>query len=464
MISEKRIACLKSAPVRKQGEYVLYWIQSTKRAENNFALSYAIEQANDLKLPLLVYEQVSCSYPYACDRLQQFILENARELGPRLQARGARYFFNLEKDRRQRLRRLPEFAASAALLVTDEFPAFLPPRQTRWLTARVEVPVFAVDSCGIIPLAEMDRQEYAARTIRPKIQRRLPEHLKPVPTPRLQIDSTGLPLPPGNFDFCGRPLAETVASCPIDHQVSPSKFFPGGYRAARTLLANFLRHKLADYAVRKNRPEWEGTSNLSPYLHFGVISPQEVALSVQALGGGSPSVEVFLEELIVRRELSFNYCKFNPGYEALEGLPRWAQATLTRHAMDRRSHLYSLEQFETAQTHDPLWNACQTELLTSGKIHGYLRMYWGKKILDWCRTPAEALEIMIYLNNQYALDGRDPNSWVGILWCLGLHDRPFGERAVFGQIRYMSGESLTRKIDVPGYIERVRQMSVAKSG
>jgi deoxyribodipyrimidine photo-lyase len=349
------------------------------------------------------------------------------------------------------------------LLVTDDFPAFLPPRQIRWLAGRVEIPVFAVDSCGIVPLAEMIRQEYAARTIRPKIHRLLPQYLKPARTPRLTMDSSELPLPTGNFDWGNSSLAETVASCPISHRVPASPFFPGGYRAARKFLADFLTHKLADYATRKNRPEWDGTSNLSPYLHFGVISAQEVALSVPALGGGSLSAEAYLEELIVRRELSFNYCKFNPGYESLEGLPRWAQGTLARHAADRRSYLYSLEQFEAAQTHDPLWNACQTELLVSGKIHGYLRMYWGKKILDWSRTPAEALETMIYLNNQYALDGRDPNSWVGILWCLGLHDRPFGERPVFGQIRYMSGESLKRKIDVRGYVERVHRMRPAEA-
>ncbi len=308
---------------------------------------------------------------------------------------------------------------------------------------------------GIIPLREFSKPEYAARTIRPKIHRLLPLYLKPVETPRLKKDSTGLRLESEDFQFDHETFEKVVFSCPINQKIKPSPLFPGGYQAGRRLLAEFLSGKLDEYVTRKNRPECEGTSNLSPYLHFGVLSAHEVALAVQASGGNPSSVEAFLEELIVRRELSFNFCRFSSNYESLDCLPRWVQATLSQHASDHHNYAYSLTQFERAQTHDNLWNGCQRELTGTGKIHGYLRMYWGKKIIEWSRTSSEALETMIYLNNQYALDGRDPNSWVGILWCFGLHDRPFGERPIFGKIRYMSAESLNRKIDVPGYLHRI---------
>lgn len=455
MQDENRVTRLKDRPVNPRGRYVLYWIQSNKRAENNFALNFALSQANELNLPLVVYEQVSCSYPYACARFQHFILENSRELAHRFRNRGIRYFFNLERNRKQRLQMISRLGKEAALLVTDDFPAYFVPRQSRQIARQLDIPCFAIDSCGIIPLREFSKQEYAARTIRPKIHRLLPLYLKPVENQPLGNDSTGLRLESGEFRFENEALEMAVSSCPINQKIKPSPLFTGGYRAGRGLLTEFLSGKLDEYIMRKNRPECDGTSNLSPYLHFGILSPHEVALSVQASGANPSSVEAFLEELIVRRELSFNFCRFSSNYESLECLPRWVQATLSQHASDRHNYVYSLAQFESALTHDILWNTCQRELAGTGKIHGYLRMYWGKKIMEWSRTPSEALEIMIYLNNQYALDGRDPNSWVGILWCFGLHDRPFGERPIFGQIRYMSAESLKRKIDLPGYLDRI---------
>jgi deoxyribodipyrimidine photo-lyase len=459
MLEEKRITCLQDRPVNSNGQYVLYWVQSNKRAESNHALNFAIDQANDMNLPLIVYEQLSCNYPYACDRIQQFILENARELAQRFRNRGIRYCFNLERDRKQRLRMLPRLGKDAALLVTDDFPAYIVPSQSRWVAKRLDIPCFAIDSCGIVPLKAFSKQEFAARTIRPKVHRLLPLWFnEPVKTPRLEIDSTGFKLDWDEFRFGEEKLGTVISSCPINHRIRPSPLFAGGYRAGRRMLAEFLSNKLDDYAVKKNKPEIDGTSNLSPYFHFGMLSVQEVALAAQASGRNPASVEAFLEELIVRRELSFNFCRFSSNYESLESLPRWVQKTLSQHASDHRTFTYSLTRFETALTHDDLWNTCQLELIAIGKIHGYLRMYWGKKIIEWSRTVSEALEIMIYLNNQYALDGRDPNSWVGILWCFGLHDRPFGERPIFGQIRFMSRESLKRKIDIPGYIDRIQAL------
>jgi deoxyribodipyrimidine photo-lyase len=458
-MEDKRVTLLKDAPVRKNARYVLYWLQINKRAENNHALNFAIEQANQLRLPLLVYEGLDCSNPYACDRFHQFILENSLELSSRLKERGLRYAFTLFQDRKDWSPVLLHLAAEAALLVSDDFPAFVIPQRNARVAAKVGIPFFTVDSAGIVPMKEMTKQEYAARTIRPKIQRLLSTCLKPMAESRIQVDSRRLKIPIEETPLGKKPTTEWVASCNINHRIGPSPIFKGGYSPAQALLRDFIENKLENYVLHKNEPSRDGTSNLSPYLHFGVLSSLDIALRVKAASYDLRSTDAFLEELIVRRELSYNFMKYSDDYESLFALPHWVQQTLSRHAVDRRSYLYTCRQFECGQTHDPVWNACQLELTATGKIHGYMRMYWGKKIMEWSKSHPEALETMIYLNNQYALDGRDPNSWTSILWCFGLHDRPWGERPVFGTIRYMSGDSLKRKVNIPGYLLRVKQLA-----
>ncbi len=251
-------------------------------------------------------------------------------------------------------------------------------------------------------------------------------------------------------------IAELVASCDVDHSVRPSPVFCGGAGEAKRRLRLFLESNLHRYASLSNQPSEKATSGLSPYLHFGHISSLEVALAVQDYAGEYKLIaDDFLEELIVRRELAFNFARFAENPESLESLPNWARETLAKHARDKRDPIYTRDQFEGALTHDPLWNAAQRELFITGKIHGYYRMYWGKKIVEWSATPEDALATAIYLNDRYALDGRDPNSYTNILWCFGLHDRPWMERPIFGQVRYMSYEGMRRKTDVDAYVRSI---------
>jgi deoxyribodipyrimidine photo-lyase len=460
MNEDKRTTCLKSAPVRKNARYVLYWMQMFKRAEYNHALDFAMAQANELKLPLLVYEGLKYYYPYACDRIHQFIFENSLELKDRLRSSGVRYLFHWEQNKKERFPLVEHLCRQAALLVSDDFPAFIIPRHNALIAQRIDIPFFIVDSNGVVPLNEMSKREYAARTIRPKIHRLLPKYLKPMTETRLEKDSTRLRIDWIQKEFSLRNIEKLVASCDVNHAIKPSALFRGGRSQAGRALRTFLENRLQTYATDRNNPAIDGTSNLSPYLHFGMLSSLEVALQAKQAGKDTASVEGFLEELIVRRELSYNFTKFSDDYESLEALPCWVQENLSRHAQDKRQYRYSLQQFEAGQTHDRIWNACQRELLTIGKIHGYMRMYWGKKIIECSSSHAQALETMIYLNNQYGLDGRDPNSWTGILWCFGLHDRPWGMRPIFGSVRFMSEDGLKRKFDVAGYIDRVANLTV----
>jgi deoxyribodipyrimidine photo-lyase len=285
-----------------------------------------------------------------------------------------------------------------------------------------------------------EKREYAAYTIRPKIRRLLPKYLKPVPAIRVR------------HKFGGKQpeFAPSSNAAPTDTTSNP---YPGGSAAAQKRLRRFLRHSLHRYANSSNQPSENATSGLSPYLHFGHISSLQVALAVRKYAREHKLLpDEFLEELIVRRELAFNFARFTDHPESIDALPDWARKTLAKHARDKRDPLYSRDQLEQARTHDPLWNAAQKELLGTGKIHGYYRMYWGKKILEWSRTPADALATAVYLNDRYALDGRDPNSYTNILWCFGLHDRPWVERPIFGQVRYMSYDGMRRKTDVDAYI------------
>jgi deoxyribodipyrimidine photo-lyase len=300
----------------------------------------------------------------------------------------------------------------------------------------------------------LEKREYAAYTIRPKIHRLLPQYLQGEPKIKVRKPWSA-PVPEWHVPVTLENVSSLVAGSEIDHGVRPSTAFRGGSVAARRRFKHFIRHGLRRYAREKNEPTAHATSNLSPYLHFGHISSREIALEVRDYASANDLIaDEFLEELIVRRELAFNFARFTPE-PSLGSLPDWAQRTLDKHRADRHDPEYSREAFEVAATHDPLWNATQKELLLRGTIHGYYRMYWGKKIIEWSRTPEDAFEIMVYLHDRYALDGRDPNTYTNILWCFGLHDRPWTERPVFGQVRYMSFEGMKRKTDVVGYIREI---------
>jgi deoxyribodipyrimidine photo-lyase len=461
-VDSKRIVVLHSETAERNGDFILYWMQIQRRGESNDALNFAVEQANKRNLPVLVYEGLRHDYPHASDRIHSFVLENARGLRNRLKDRGIGHAFYLERNRSDRRRIVKKLARRAALVVTDHYPAFIIPGHNRALArlaAEIGVTALAVDSCGVIPLAEFTKREYAARTIRPKIHKLLPFYLREIKDAEPRRSGARID-PDFRTEDWRESVGDKVARCAIDHGVPEvSRFFPGGREAARDRLERFFAQGLDRYDDRSNDPSVEATSRLSPYLHFGMISAREVALAARRVRPrGGRNLDAFLEQLIVRRELALNFCAFEPEYNSLAALPDWARRTLAEHDGDERVHLYRPEQFEAARTHDTLWNACQNELRLTGTMHNYVRMLWGKKILEWSSSHAEALRIMTRLNDRYGLDGRDPNSYTSFLWCFGLHDRAWGERPVYGKIRSMSSDSTRRKVNAAAYIDRIRRL------
>jgi deoxyribodipyrimidine photo-lyase len=438
----ERVRKLNSRELRQGARYVLYWSQMNRRAESNHALQFAADLANDHGLPLLFYEGLTCTYPFASDRFHTFVMEGVPETARGLAKLGIGYVFHLRKRRTDPNDALYRLAADAAAVVTDDYPSFIAVDHNRSVPARLEIPYYAVDSSCIVPMSHFAKQEYAAYTIRPKINKALAQCLRPVPPIRMKV-KWNAPVSPLHSEVNNIP--ELVAECEIDHSVAPSQEFRGGRKEAEGRLRHFLEYDLKRYAKTSNQPSEKSTSGMSPYLHFGHISSLEIALAVEY-------AEEFLEQLIVRRELAFNFARFGPNPDTLDALPNWALATLRKHASDKRKQIYTRDQFERAETHDPLWNATQREMLRDGKIHGYYRMYWGKKIMEWSPTHQDALDAMIYLHDKYALDGRDPNTYTNILWCFGLHDRPWSERPIFGMIRYMSLDGMKRKTEVNAYI------------
>ena len=453
-----RVRKLNAAAIRTPAGYVLYWSQMNRRVESNHALAHAATLANELDLPLLFYEGLTCTYPYANDRLHTFLLEGVPETGRRVAALGIGYVFYLRRRRSDPNDVLYRLAGDAAAVVTDDYPAFVAAEHNARVPERIGVAYFAVESSCIVPMNCFEKREYAAYTIRPKIRKLLAEYLKPVhrialkrrwKCPRSQFHTT----------VTESNLSTLVAASEIDHTVAPSRTVRGGRAAAETRLRHFLRYALRRYAGEKNEPAAQATSGLSPYLHFGHVSSLEVALAVRDYALRHKIIaEEFLEELIVRRELAFNFARFTAGRASLDDLPEWARVNLKRHARDRRPHLYTRDQFLRAQTHDALWNATQNQMLLDGYIHGYYRMYWGKKIIEWSPTYQEALETMVHIHDRYALDGRDPNTYANILWCFGLHDRPWPKRPVFGTMRYMSLEGMKRKTNTAAYIQEIEQL------
>lgn len=449
----ERIQLLNDKPENGNARYVLYWMQMYKRAMHNSALNFAIESANERKLPLVVYEGLKYYYPWANDRLHTFILEGVAEKRAEFAKKGIRYVFYLQRNEDDPKNTVARIAREAALIVTDDFPCFIIPHHNRVISERAEIPVYAVDSNGIIPMSKFEKEEYAAYTIRPKIKKMWGEYLKPLTDKKVKIEAPELKVDCPETEVTDKNIAELVAQCDIDHTVKPSPIYHGGSRNAKARLKLFLREIFPKYGELRNEASVDGTSRLSMYLHFGFISVHEIIEAVdKAEHAPKEARQVFLEELIVRRELSFNFTRFNSNYNSLECLPAWAQQTMREHIDDKRDFLYSLEELEKSETHDEIWNAAQRELVETGGMHNYVRMLWGKNVIAWSKSYEEAFAVLEHLNNKYALDGRNPNSYAGILWCFGKHDRPWFERPVFGKIRYMNSNGTKRKIDSPKYI------------
>jgi deoxyribodipyrimidine photo-lyase len=448
----ERVRKLNDREFREGARYVLYWSQMNRRVDANHALAFAADLANQRGLPLLFYEGLTCTYPFANDRFHTFLLEGVSETSRRLARLGIGYVFHLRKRRADANDALYRLAADASALVTDDYPAFVSLQHNRSVPSKIGIPYYAVDSSCVVPMAHFEKQEYAAYTIRPKIHKVLARYLTPVAPVRMK-KKWDAPVSPLHCEVTD--VSKLVAACEIDHSVAPAAEFGGGRKQAERRLKYFLENNLKRYAKTSNQPSERSTSGLSPYLHFGQISSLEVALAVKEYAAEQKLIaEEFLEELIVRRELAFNFARFGPQPDTLSALPDWARTTLRKHAKDKRDPIYTRDRFERAETHDALWNATQRELLRDGKIHGYYRMYWGKKIIEWSASHQDALDTMIYLHDKYALDGRDPNTYTNILWCFGLHDRPWAERPIFGMVRYMSLEGMKRKTDVEAYVSR----------
>ncbi len=476
-----RIRSLTDAPLRADGGFVVYWMTAFRRLHSNFALQRAVELAVELQKPLVILEAIRVGYPWASDRFHLFLIDGMADHAREMAGSKAAYLAYVETKHGEGHALAATLAKQSCAVVTDDFPCFFHPTLYDRIVRRWPWYVELVDSNGILPMHAADRTFTVAHSYRRYMQKvvahQTPEF--PVPDP---LNHPQLPPWKGRIDslaprwkFLNTAELEQldVRHFPIDHAVAPTSE-RGGRHAALAALKRFTRERLQGYSEDRNEPELQGSSHLSPYLHFGHISPHEVFNEVTRSVPnwswdkiGKPNgkmdgfwnmgtdLEAFMDQLMTWREIGFNMCARERNYDRYESLPDWAQTTLAEHAADPRPNVYELEIFEKAKTHDELWNAAQRQLVREGRIHNYLRMLWGKKILHWSARPHDALDIMIHLNNKYALDGRDPNSYSGIFWVLGRYDRAWGpERPIFGKIRYMTSESTRSKYSVKAYLQK----------
>lgn len=454
---------------------------AARRLEDNFGLQRAAWWARELDLPLLVFEPLRVGYRWASDRLHAFVLQGMADHRRHAARLGVTYYAYVEPTAGAGKGLLARLAKDAAVVVTDDYPTFFLPHMVEAAAGQLDCRLETIDGNGLMPMRATTTVYPTAYAFRRYLQKSLPPHLAEIP----QRDPlAGLPKRPAPIDAAilkqwpeatdARLAAtpEALADLPIDHTVPPSPVLTGGASAAHAQLTRFLDRGLALYHEERSQPDSDAASGLSPWLHFGHIGVHRVfaevvtragwttrKLASKATGqregwwGASPEVEAFLDELITWREVGFNFCALRPDHDTYESLPEWARTSLEAHASDARAHLYTLDQFARAGTHDPVWNAAQRQLVRDGRMHNYLRMLWGKKILEWTAHPREALAVMIELNNRYALDGRDPNSYSGIFWVLGRYDRPWApRREIFGVIRYMSSDSTMKKLRLKNYL------------
>ena len=453
MVEANRIRVVKDVPPRAEGRYVQYWMQQAMRAEQNPALDHAIELANALGLPVLVSfgltGQVSEPYPEANARHYAFLLQGLAEVEAALGGAGIGFCIRYGAPPDVTL----ALAEDAAVLVCDR--GYLRP-QRAWQAAvseRIGCRLVEVETDAVVPVEQVStKHEYAARTIRPKIERLRDAYLVAHRRPAMKVRARGV-LAASDVDLSD-PL-KVAAGLKVDQSVGPVKRFVGGGAAARERLSAFLGGGFDGYAGSRSEPSRASVSHMSPYLHFGQISPVEIALAARAASvGGRDDRASFLEELIVRRELAQNHCWFEPRYDRYDSMPDWARKTLADKAKDERPYLYGRAQLEAGETHDRYWNAAMREMRETGYMHNRLRMYWGKKIIEWTPSPEEAFATTLAINNRYFVDGRDANSFTNVGWLFGLHDRPWFRRPVFGTVRYL-GDATLRKFDAEAYVRSV---------
>jgi deoxyribodipyrimidine photo-lyase len=453
---DPRITVRKPGAPNPEGECVVYWMQRAQRALDNPALDVAVELANALGKPVVALLAPVPFYPSANLRHYRFLASGIPDIEEGLSKRNVGFVLRTYPDHS-----LTKFCEEVrpAIVIGDENPL----RETeQWrirAAQQLRIPFWTVDADVIVPSRLMGKEHYGARTIRPRLQELLPQFFVPTKVVRAR-NRWKKPRGLHSLSSCG----DFTAGWPLDRSVSPVENWQGGTNRALRTLDKFVKQGLGTYLKDRNHPELSGTSRLSPYLHFGQIGPLTVAHAVHAASAPAATKQAFLEQLIVRRELSVNFVRYNSYYDSFECLEPWADRSFARHSGDRRPILYREDQLEQAETHDPLWNAAQKQMVLTGWMHNYLRMYWAKKILEWSPSVATAYRRAVRLNDRYELDGRDPNGYAGIAWAIvGKHDRPWFERSVFGQVRYMSLASTGRKFDSKTYIAHIGKLERARA-
>lgn len=448
---DPRVTIRRPGAPNPSGICVVYWMQRAQRAFDNPALDVSVTLANELRKPLVVFFAPVPFYPHANARHYHFLAEGIADIAEGLADRQIGFVFRYYPEHS-----LLKFCAEVdpCIVVGDENPLRETEQWRTKVTRDLRIPLWTVDADVVVPSKLLEKEQYGARTIRPRIHRLLPQFLQPLKNPVAQVSwktPAGVRVQNSKEDF--------TRDWKLDRSVAPARNAPGGSKEGMRRLKLFLGEGLAKYSEQRSRPEVDGTSRLSPYLHFGHVGPHTIALAVKKAHAPETAKSAFLEQLIVRRELSVNFVRFNPAYGSMECLEPWADRSLGQHARDKRPIVYSEEQLDRAETHDPLWNAAQKQMVLTGWMHNYLRMYWAKKILEWSPSATLAYQRAVWLNDRYELDGRDPNGYEGIAWAIvGKHDRPWFDRPVFGQIRYMSLASTGKKFDSKRYIEEINQI------
>ena len=441
------------------GKSVVYWMQRAQRGVDNHAVNLAVAIASELGLPLIVYFAGISNFPHANLRHYVFLQQGLPDIEEDLAKRNISFVMR-KAPHESHERFLHD--VQAAMVVGDENPMNVPESWRRDLAKRIKIPYWTVDTDVVVPSKLIEKAQYGAYTIRPRLYRALPEYLVPYENPHAHV---AWKRPKG---FHADSLTEDMTKHwkDFDRSVGPVESFHGGTHAGLKRLRLFTSRLLANYDTDRNKPELDGTSALSPYLHYGHVGPQTIALAVAKAAEENPKLkpakESYFNELIAWRELAINFVRFTTHYETPEVAENWAKQTIEEHARDERERIYTLKQLEAAETYDELWNAAQIQMVEQGWMHNYMRMYWAKKILEWTPDVKTAMKYAVYLNDRYFLDGRDPNGYAGIAWSMvGKFDRPWFDRPIFGKIRYMSGASTGKKFDSKRYIQ---QMNALRAG
>jgi len=451
-----RIEKLNEKSFNLSGLYVLYYMRLSLREDFNYALEFSIKLSNDYKKPLVVYCPITDYYQFSNIRYYKFMIEGILNTKKLIEERGIKFI--IEKINIPPYKKILEKSKDIFCLILEKGYLKYQRKINKILGENLNTTVFEVDNDVVVPLKTVShKQEPYARTIRPKINNKLDEFIKPITKFEPLIKSNKYDFQFSELNY--KKAEDYLNILNIDKSVKPSNYFLGGENEAEKKLKVFINEKIHRYKKLRSNPVFDYQSNLSPYLHFGNISPVKICLEIlKNYSYEDENVKSFFNELIIWRELARNFSYYNPRYNEYEGIPIWAKKTLEEHKNDKRDYIYSIEDLENAKTHDKYWNAAQLEMLKTGKMHNYMRMYWCKKIIEWTDDPKKAFDIACYLNDKYELDGRDPNGYAGISWCFGSFDRAFSERKIFGKVRYMSEEGLKRKFDIDKYVEKVNKL------